>query len=179
MQRCHIVTGARDASRTQSRVSGDACPVHNQDLHASIQIVIALWQRNTSTLPSEEKRRNSSVWSNSWGRQRGSVYDTTVRSQSVLSITWGTRRIHSCFSDRGNPQRFVAAPLMRKMFAARGRKHHHTGYNMTTLTTNRCSRAWSAMGARWVPGCVFWSRVRLISLMHWRPAKYCGGYGND
>lgn len=86
MQRCHIVTGARDASRTQSRVSGDACPVHNQDLHASIQIVIALWQRNTSTLPSEEKRRNSSVWSNSWGWQRGSVYDTRSLYSRSLEV---------------------------------------------------------------------------------------------
>lgn len=138
MQRCHIVTGARDASRTRWRVSGDACPVHNQDLHASIEIVIALWQRNTSTLRSEEKRRNSSAWSDIWGWQRG-------------ECPWHYTQFAVCTLDHlrysSNPQRFVAAPLMRKMFAARGRKHHHAGNNMTTLTTNRCSRALSAMGA--------------------------------
>lgn len=140
MQRCHIVTGARDASRTRSRVSGDACSAHNQDLHASIEIVIALWQRNTSTLENGEKERNSSVWSNSWGWQRESV-----AMGSLDHLRYSSNSFELC--DRGNPQRFVAAPLMRKMFAARGRKHHHAGHNMTTLTTNRCSRALSALGA--------------------------------
>lgn len=155
MQRCHIFTGARDASRTRSRVSGDVCPVHNQDLHASIQIVIALWQRNTSTLPSEEKGRNSSVWSNSWVWQGGEcVWHYTPFAMWTLDhLRYSSNPFELC--DRGNPQRFVAAPLMRKMFAAKGRKHHHTGYNMTTLTTNRCSRTWSAMGA-------LGTRVRLL-----------------
>lgn len=145
MQRCHIVTGTRDASRTQSRVSGDACSVHNQDLHASIEIVIALWQRNTSTLARGEKRGNSSVWSNSWGWQRGRVHDTQFAVCTLDHLRYSSNPFKLC--DRGNPQRFVAAPLMRKMFAARGRKHHHAGTDMTTLTTNRCSRALSALGA--------------------------------
>lgn len=47
--------------------------------------------------------------------------------------------------DRANPQRFVAAPLMRKMFV--GQEQEEAASNMTTLTTNRCSRALPAMGA--------------------------------
>lgn len=181
MQRCHIVTGTRDASRTRSRVSGDACSVHNQDLHASIEIVIALWQRNSSTLASGEKRGNSSVWSNSWGWQRESVYDTTLSWQCALSITWGTRRTHSSFATEETHSDSLQLLWCGKCLRPGAGSITMQGTTWQpwrpTVAVERCLR-W-VRWVRWVPGCVFWSRVRLISLMHWRPAKYDGGYGND